>query len=106
MPSWAQTPVDSLDALAKQSGMQYSVVAGYDAQKYFEYMSKIEDSFYDRWKEMSLGQSGDKKTPSESSYQYAVWDYPLGDKFSKMWAKIQRVGLLNNTMEGVQKVYE
>lgn len=43
---------------------------------------------------------------SNQSSQFAVWDYPLGDKFTNMWEKIQATGVLNSSSEGVDKVLQ
>ena len=67
-------------------------------------MRLIEREFYLRWKEMSLGSI--YSSTSNQSSQFAVWDYPLGDKFTNMWATIDSHGILNSSAEGVAKVLQ
>lgn len=52
---------------------------------------------------MSLGSTS--PNTADKSFQYAVWDYPLGDKYTVIWKRMQKTGLLNSTTEGVQKVH-
>ncbi len=100
-----QSTIASLDDLANQNDVTYSILAKSDSETYFKHMSDIESTFYDRWKEMSLGSVTSKSTVDESS-QYAVWDYPLGDKFTRIWNKLKVTGFINSTKEGVQKVLD
>ena len=65
-------------------------------------MAKIEETFYNNWKTMSLGSTS--PNTADKSSQYAVWDYPLGDKFTIIWNRMKETGLLNSSAEGVQKV--
>ena len=94
--------ISSLDDLAKQTDTKYSVVKGSDTETYFKHMAKIEETFYNNWKTMSLGSTS--PNTADKSSQYAVWDYPLGDKFTIIWNRMKETGLLNSSAEGVQKV--
>lgn len=67
---------------------------------YFQRMSQIEGRFYEIWKDMSLN---DSLTPVERS-KLAVWDYPVSDKYTKMWQAMQEAGLPNTVEEAVQRV--
>ena len=42
-----ETPVDSLDDLAKQYKIQFSPMKGSDSMTYFERMANIEEKFYE-----------------------------------------------------------
>ena len=75
-----QTPVQSLDQLARQSRINYTVVEGSDTHKYFINMKFAEDTLYRMWKELTLNSTSDQT-------QYRVWDYPI--KGSK-----QRIAML------------
>ncbi len=99
-----QVSIASLDDLAAQTDISYSVVKGSDTETYFKHMHNIEERFYDNWKEMSLGSTAQTPSEQDSSSQYAVWDYPLGDKFTIIWKNMLKTGLLNSTEEGVEKV--
>ena len=94
--------ISSLDDLAKQTDTKYSVVQGSGTETYFKHMAKIEETFYNNWKTMSLGSTS--PNTADKSSQYAVWDYPLGDKFTIIWNRMKETGLLNSSEEGVQKV--
>lgn len=63
---------------------------------YFQRMSQIEGRFYEIWKDMSLN---DSLTPVERS-KLAVWDYPVSDKYTKMWQAMQEAGLPNTLEQG------
>jgi hypothetical protein len=56
--------------------------------------------FYEIWKDMSLN---DSLTPVERS-KLAVWDYPVSDKYTKMWQAMQEAGLPNTLEEAVGRV--
>lgn len=51
------TPIESLDDLAKQYKILYAPLNGSSAMTYFERMSQIEGRFYEIWKDMSLNDS-------------------------------------------------
>lgn len=60
--------------------------------EYFYRMSEIEERFYEIWKDMTLN---DSLTPLERS-KLAVWDFPVSDKYSKIWQTMQEAGLVSN----------
>lgn len=91
------TPVESLDDLAKQYKILYAPLNGSSAMTYFQRMSQIEGRFYEIWKDMSLN---DSLTPVERS-KLAVWDYPVSDKYTKMWQAMQEAGLPNTLEQGL-----
>lgn len=94
------TPVESLDDLAKQYKILYAPLNGSSSMTYFQRMSQIEGRFYEIWKDMSLN---DSLTPVERS-KLAVWDYPVSDKYTKMWQAMQEAGLPNTLEEAVARV--
>lgn len=55
-----QTPVQSLDQLARQSRINYTVVEGSDTHKYFINMKFAEDTLYRMWKELTLNSTSDQ----------------------------------------------
>lgn len=73
---------------------------GSSAMTYFQRMSDIEGRFYEIWKDMSLN---DSLSPVERS-KLAVWDYPVSDKYTKMWQAMQEAGLPNTVEEAVGRV--
>lgn len=45
----------------------------------------------------------DSLTPVERS-KLAVWDYPVSDKYTKMWQAMQEAGLPNSLDEAVERI--
>lgn len=93
-------PVESLDDLSKQYKILYAPLNDSSAMTYFQRMSDIEGRFYEIWKDMSLN---DSLSPVERS-KLAVWDYPVSDKYTKMWQAMQEAGLPNTIEEAVERV--
>lgn len=93
-------PIESLDDLAKQYRIKYAPVDGTAEQTYFERMAYIEEIFYNIWKQMSLNDS----LSEEERSKFAVWDYPISDKYTKIWAQIQQAGLPQGIELGVNRV--
>lgn len=54
-----QTPVQSLEQLARQSRINYTVVEGSDTHHYFINMDFAEKTLYRMWKELALNASRD-----------------------------------------------
>ncbi|NP_001273813.1 glutamate receptor ionotropic, kainate 4-like precursor [Musca domestica] len=94
------TPVESLDDLAKQYKILYAPLNGSSAMVYFERMANIEQMFYEIWKDLSLN---DSLSPLERS-RLAVWDYPVSDKYTKMWQAMQEAQLPATLDEAVARV--
>ncbi|TRY77929.1 hypothetical protein TCAL_07724 [Tigriopus californicus] len=84
-----ETPVESLEDLSKQYKIKYSPMNGSATMTYFERMAYIENKFYEIWKDMSLNDSLSELERSK----LAVWDYPVSDKYTKMWQSMQEAGL-------------
>nr|ALR72535.1 ionotropic receptor IR6 [Colaphellus bowringi] len=94
------TPIESLDDLSKQYKIQYAPLNGSSTQTYFERMANIEERFYQIWKDMSLNDS----LSEVERAKLAVWDYPVSDKYTKMWQAMKEAGLPNTMDEAVAKV--
>lgn len=95
-----EIPIESLDDLAKQYRIKYAPVDGSAEQTYFERMAYIEEIFYNIWKEMSLNDS----LSEEERSKFAVWDYPISDKYTKIWAQIQEVGMPTDVEAAINRV--
>lgn len=95
-----ETTIESLEDLAKQYKILYAPRNGSSAMKYFERMSDIEGRFYEIWKDMSLNDS----LNSFERSKLAVWDYPVSDKFTKIWQAMQEAGLPNSLEEAIERV--
>ncbi|KAK7489559.1 hypothetical protein BaRGS_00019193 [Batillaria attramentaria] len=76
-----ETPIESLDDLSKQFKVKYAPMNGSNAEIYFSRMAAIEDRFYDIWKQMSLS----NEMEAVERAKMAVWDYPVSDKYTKLW---------------------
>ncbi|XP_075214966.1 ionotropic receptor 25a-like [Lycorma delicatula] len=94
-----QSPVQSLDQLARQSRINYTVVENSDAQKYFQNMKNAEDTLYRMWKEITLDSSSVQT-------QYRVWDYPIKEQYGHILQAIERTGPVPNSSVGIKKVLE
>ncbi|XP_071130440.1 ionotropic receptor 25a-like [Mytilus edulis] len=88
--------IESLEDLSTQTSISYSVLKGTVGETYFSRMANIEKNFYDLWKEMSY--------ESDNVGNFAVWEYPLGEKYTKIWNAIQATGLVQTTDDGIQKL--
>ncbi|XP_066943242.1 ionotropic receptor 25a [Macrobrachium rosenbergii] len=94
------TPIESLDDLANQYKVQYAPVNGTSTMTYFERMAYIENKFYEIWKDMSLNDSMSEVERAK----LAVWDYPVSDKYTKMWQSMQEAGLPMTMESAVERV--
>lgn len=54
-----KTPVQSLDQLARQSRINYTVVESSDVHQFFINMKFAEDTLYRMWKEITLNSTSD-----------------------------------------------
>ncbi|XP_055304771.1 ionotropic receptor 25a [Sitodiplosis mosellana] len=92
-----QTPVQSLDQLARQSRINYTVVEGSDTHKYFINMKFAEDTLYRMWKELTLNSTSDQT-------QYRVWDYPIKEQYGHILLAINSSNPVENATQGFQNV--
>ncbi|KAK3587505.1 hypothetical protein CHS0354_003648 [Potamilus streckersoni] len=95
-----ETPISSLDDLSKQQNIEYAPLNGSAALIYFQRMKNIEQKFYEIWRTMSLN---DVLDPIQRS-QLAVWDYPVSDKFEKLWEAMNNSGIPNTHEEAISRV--
>ncbi|XP_071516701.1 ionotropic receptor 25a isoform X2 [Panulirus ornatus] len=94
------TPIESLDDLSNQYKVQYAPMNGSSTMTYFERMAYIEKKFYEIWKDMSLN---DSMSDVERA-KLAVWDYPVSDKYTKMWQSMQEAGLPQTFESALERV--
>ncbi|XP_050348568.1 ionotropic receptor 25a isoform X2 [Nymphalis io] len=65
------------------------------------WLSILAAYFFTRiWKEMSLNDS----LSDVERAKLAVWDYPVSDKYSKMWQAMKEAGLPNSIEEAIERV--
>lgn len=94
------SPIESLDDLAKQYKIKYAPQKDTSSMTYFERMAYIEEKFYDIWKNMSL----DDTLSDEDRAKLAVWDYPVSDKYTKIWWTMKEAMMPEEFDEGVRRV--
>ncbi|XP_065363023.1 ionotropic receptor 25a [Calliphora vicina] len=94
-----QTPVQSLEQLARQSRINYTVVDGSDTHQYFINMKFAEDTLYRMWKELALNASRD-------FHKFRIWDYPIKEQYGHILLAINSSMPVKDTQEGFRKVNE
>ncbi|XP_075156258.1 ionotropic receptor 8a isoform X1 [Haematobia irritans] len=94
-----QTPVQSLDQLARQSRINYTVVHESDAHHYFINMDFAEKTLYRMWKELALNATRD-------FHKFRVWDYPIKEQYGRILIAINSSMPVKDAEEGFRKVNE
>ncbi|KAI5738536.1 hypothetical protein M8J77_008175 [Diaphorina citri] len=94
-----QSPVQSLEQLARQSRINYTVVDNSNAHEYFKNMKHAEDIIYRVWKEITLNASNDQK-------KFRVWDYPVKEQYGQILEAIEKTGPVPDAKTGFDKVLE
>ncbi|KAK2580489.1 hypothetical protein KPH14_006227 [Odynerus spinipes] len=94
-----QSPVQSLEQLARQSRINYTVCANSGVHQYFINMKNAEDKLYTAWKEITLNSTSDQ-------VEYRVWDYPIKEQYGHILQAITQVGPVKTVEEGFRKVIE
>ncbi|XP_026331180.1 ionotropic receptor 25a-like [Hyposmocoma kahamanoa] len=92
-----QTPVSSLEQLARQSRINYTVVESSTIHQYFINMKFAEDTLYRVWKEITLNATSDQA-------QYRVWDYPIREQYGHILLAINASGPVPDAKTGFQQV--
>ncbi|XP_061180495.1 ionotropic receptor 25a-like [Saccostrea echinata] len=95
-----EEPIKSLDDLSSQHTVKYAPHNGSAAMVYFQRMAEIEQRFYSIWKNMSLDDTLD---PVERA-KLAVWDYPVSNKYTKLWETMKLSGFPNSLDEALSSV--
>ena len=70
-----QTKLQGLEALARQSRINYTTVMDTVYYDYFFNMASAEEELYQKWKELSLN-------GSDNPAKYRVWDYPIREQYT------------------------
>ncbi|XP_042236338.1 ionotropic receptor 25a-like isoform X1 [Homarus americanus] len=92
-----QTPVSSLDELAGQSKINYTVLQSTATYQYFANMAAAEEELYRVWKELTLNSTSDQS-------KYRVWDYPIKEQYTHILQVIQESGPVERAKFGFEKV--
>ncbi|XP_014227924.1 ionotropic receptor 25a [Trichogramma pretiosum] len=94
-----QSPVQSLEQLARQSRINYTVLDNSTIHQYFKNMKSAEEKLYQVWKEITLNSTSDQ-------VEYRVWDYPIKEQYGHILQAITQVGPVKTIEDGFQKVIE
>ncbi|XP_042887113.1 ionotropic receptor 25a-like isoform X1 [Penaeus japonicus] len=94
-----QTPVSSLEELAGQSKINYTVLKSTATGQYFQNMAAAEEELYRVWKELTLNSTSDQS-------KYRVWDYPIKEQYTHILQVIEETGPVSRAQEGFQKVLD
>ncbi|XP_069941255.1 ionotropic receptor 25a isoform X1 [Cherax quadricarinatus] len=92
-----QSPVQSLEALARQAKINFSTTMDSVVYEYFYNMAKAEDELFRVWKELTLNSTGDQS-------KYRVWDYPIKEQYTHILQVIQDSGPVERAQLGFDKV--
>ncbi|XP_046392943.1 ionotropic receptor 25a isoform X2 [Ischnura elegans] len=92
-----QSPVQSLEQLARQSRINYTVVKNSNTHQYFINMKNAEETLYRVWKEITLNSTNDLS-------RYRVWDYPIKEQYGHILLAIEQTGPVSSAAEGIKKV--
>ena len=95
-----EKPIESLNDLSNQFKIAYSTVKNTYTMDYFQKMATIEKQFFKIWKDMSLNVSLSKLDRAK----FAVWDYPLSNKYTKIWKSMQDTGFPPTIEDAVQRI--
>ncbi|XP_050463521.1 ionotropic receptor 25a [Cataglyphis hispanica] len=95
-----EIPIETLEDLSKQYKIQYAPTLNSPAYIYFQRMANIENRFYDIWKDMSLNDS----LSDVERAKLAVWDYPVSDKYTKMFQAMKEAGFPSNIDDALKRV--
>ncbi|XP_032686225.1 ionotropic receptor 25a [Odontomachus brunneus] len=95
-----EIPIETLEDLSKQYKIQYAPTLNSPAYTYFQRMANIEARFYEIWKDMSLNDS----LSDVERAKLAVWDYPVSDKYTKMFQAMKEAGFPVDMNEALRRI--
>ncbi|KAM0725746.1 Ionotropic receptor 25a [Formica fusca] len=95
-----EIPIETLEDLSKQYKIQYAPTIHSPAYVYFQRMANIENRFYDIWKDMSLNDS----LSDVERAKLAVWDYPVSDKYTKMFQAMKEAGFPSSIDDALKRI--
>ncbi|XP_076046032.1 ionotropic receptor 8a isoform X2 [Oratosquilla oratoria] len=92
-----QTPVSSLEELATQSKINYTILGSTAVEQYFINMAAAEEELYRVWKELTLNSTSDQS-------KYRVWDYPIKEQYTHILQVIEDSKPVLTASEGLARV--
>lgn len=94
------TDIESLEDLIKRNVISYAPIYDSEEMHYFKRLADIEARFHTIWKEMSLN---DSLTQIEKT-KMAIWEYPVYDKYTKIWRSIKKTGMPKNLEQAIYRI--
>ncbi|XP_015795628.1 uncharacterized protein LOC107371996 [Tetranychus urticae] len=79
--------IDTFAQMSKQYKVRYTGIKDTFTDEYFRLLAENEDRYYEIWKALSLDDSISEYERS----QFAVWDYPVSDRYTKVRAQMDEI---------------
>lgn len=95
-----ESSIESLDDLNDQYLVRYAPIKNSDEMFFFKRMRDIEQMFYNHWKNVSLD---DTLTAFERA-KYAIWEYPVSTKYTKLWEAMEKTTFPDSTEDAIKLV--
>ena len=95
-----EVPMESLDDLSKQFGIDYTPLKDSGAEGYFYRMHYIEEKLSNFWSNFHLYSS----LIDEERDKFAIWDYAITDKMTKIYHQMQNKGMPKTMEEAIARV--
>ncbi|KAI1285546.1 Glutamate receptor ionotropic, kainate 4 [Halotydeus destructor] len=92
--------LSSLDDIAGQYKVQYGAINGTSAMTYFETMANVEEALSKEWLKLIFYSN---ITDSERD-MLSVWEYPVPEKYSRIWKVMNSLGMPRTHGEALAKV--
>ncbi|EFN76791.1 ionotropic receptor 25a [Harpegnathos saltator] len=92
--------IETIDNLRRQYQVDYSTIVDSATYRYFESLKDNEELLSSLWRQMSL----DESVSDWERSQLTVWEYPVDDKYTKIYNAMRKTGLLANKEEAVNSV--
>ncbi|RWS05264.1 glutamate receptor ionotropic: kainate 2-like protein, partial [Dinothrombium tinctorium] len=94
-------PIENIDHLSEQFRVRYATVKDSLEEIYFRRRAHIEREFFKSWQRMAFdGVDMDQQLRAE----YALWDYPIVNKYTKMLKQMEITGMPETFEEGMRRV--
>ncbi|XP_032686292.1 ionotropic receptor 25a-like [Odontomachus brunneus] len=92
--------IETIDDLRRQYQVDYSTIINSSTYRYFESLKDNEELLNDLWRRMSL----DESLSGWERSKLTVWEYPVDDKYTKIYNAMRRTGFLIDKQEAVNSV--
>ncbi|EZA53719.1 hypothetical protein X777_06826 [Ooceraea biroi] len=92
--------IETIDDLRRQNQVEYSTVYNSSAHRYFKNLRDSEKILSNLWKQLNLDDSMSDYEKSKLS----VWEYPVEEKYTKIYEAMKKTGFFANIQEAVDSV--